>query len=308
MRTCKLRWLGFPFQVAVALMVFANGWAATREFELRIDQGRPVGNAILELDKRHNLLITYEDPRYEYEGDLRDDAPEVRRNLHEYPPGNVPPVVVPASGMINLRYAVSTETGKPTDVEALMREIIEDHNSRGALGRFALHQNGEYLHVVPASVRNRLGEWDKQGSILDVAIDLPQENRSTLETLRALCNAITERVGFKVEVGSMPLNLVVSTRSDIGAENEVARSVLKRILRATKSDLAWFLFYGPGRKTYVLNLLPVAKQPQAPATPPSNPTENQLPVLPHSLTEKECRAHYSGAALESCLKAAARTN
>jgi hypothetical protein len=267
MRICNLRWPAFSVQIALLLAVLGDAGAGTTELDLRIDQPRPLAGAVLELDKRHNLLITYEDPQYEYAGDLHDYASEVRTDLLKYAPDKVPPVIGPAAGIINLRYTVSADTGRPADVPGLVRKLIDAHNAGGALGIFTLDQSERYVHVVPLRVRNSEGEWQDHASILSVPISIPQARRTTYETLKAICSAVSERAGVKVDIGTVPLNLVLSSRAEIGATNELARSVLTRTLNATETDLDWLLLFDPGVKFYALNLLPVATRARQPATP-----------------------------------------
>ncbi len=42
-----------------------------------------------------------------------------------------------------------------------------------------------------------------------------------------------------------------------GAQNEIARDVLVRVLRTTGKGLSWLLLYDPGWRMYALNLVVV---------------------------------------------------
>jgi hypothetical protein len=46
--------------------------AQTYAVVLSVNDGRPMGQAVLSLIRSYPVTITYEDPRYEYAGDLRD--------------------------------------------------------------------------------------------------------------------------------------------------------------------------------------------------------------------------------------------
>lgn len=267
---------------AVLFLISANAsFAAPEEQELSIDQARPVGQAVMELMKRHGIWVSYEDPRYEYEADLADVGPLVRKDAGKAASDRVPKVLVPAAGVISLRYAVSADTHSPPDARGLIQKVIDLHNGGESLGHFRLIDHGKYLEVVPDRVRDHQGTWRTGTSLLDARISIPAAERTTYETLDVFCRTLSERVGVEVVVGAVPLKLMLSTKQSLGVQDTAARTVLLQIIDATETKLAWFLFYDPGMHFYALNLLPVpTTEPKGANVPPVPPAHGSPPVMP----------------------------
>jgi hypothetical protein len=51
----------------------------TESVEVFVDDPRPLNEAIYQFVRRHPITVTYEDPRFEFAGDLRDVTDQVRR-------------------------------------------------------------------------------------------------------------------------------------------------------------------------------------------------------------------------------------
>ena len=225
----------------------------TRMQQLSVEDPRPVAKALELLEKRYDWIITYEDPRYVQETEIADVTDRVSRNLDQYPPGQAPRVLVPKGGSLNLSYDISPETNKPDSPAALIQTVLDANTSSHNAGIFHLQQEGQIFHVFPA-----------QGSILDTRINLPDEERSVMETVEAILMAIADETGTKVEVGLVPINAFYNHRIRLGAEYETAASVLGRALEAIKpptiqggvswAGVSWQLFYGPGNKSYFFNV------------------------------------------------------
>jgi hypothetical protein len=98
-------------------------------------------------------------------------------------------------------------------------------------------QGGDVLHILPKETRDRQGNWVPQSSILDVAITLPSAERSGLEMIRAIANAVGAKSGFYVGIATVPYNLMSQYRETLGANNEIARGVLLRVLDDSHADM-----------------------------------------------------------------------
>src|SRR5687768_5365392 len=85
---------GTPLLAGVAVCAFAAA-AQPETRDVIVDDPRPVPAALQELATRHGRVVTYEDPRYLYSGDIKDVTREVRRDLDRFPPGQAPKVLVP---------------------------------------------------------------------------------------------------------------------------------------------------------------------------------------------------------------------
>ena len=135
------------FTSALAAIAVSGGvWAtsldnATLETKngistLTVESPRPVAKAVETLVAKYGSLITYEDPRYEYAGDLQDATSRVRQDLDRYPPGHAPKVVVPLGG----RLTVSSSS---TDVATILQQIVQSSDH----GHFRVQQTNNIFHI-----------------------------------------------------------------------------------------------------------------------------------------------------------------
>ncbi len=92
--------------IALLVVIAISGWGrgagretATLEahgsgLTLDVEAPRPVATAVQAFVERYGYFITYEDPRYAFDGDLQDVAWRVRKDIYEYLPGTAPKLVV----------------------------------------------------------------------------------------------------------------------------------------------------------------------------------------------------------------------
>ncbi len=233
--------------------------AEERSMTLSVDDPRPVAEVVLKLESQYGWAITYEDPRYVHADDLADVTYRVRRDLGDFPMARAPKVLIPRGGPLTVTYNVSSDTGMPSSAADLIQTALNVH-AAGAGASFRLLQSGSALHVVPARVRNRSGQLEEQGSLLDAAITLPPEERDGVEALEAICHAVAASTQTRVSVGAIPLNLLRRNRSTQTVLNSVARDVLTQTLAYAGGKLSWQLLYDPGLDEYFLNLHPVVSQ------------------------------------------------
>jgi hypothetical protein len=71
----------------------------TRLTTLSVDDPRPLEAAVLALIKRYPLVITHEDPRYEFSGDMQDVSSRNPRVQHR--------VLIPLGGVLQANYRIS---------------------------------------------------------------------------------------------------------------------------------------------------------------------------------------------------------
>jgi hypothetical protein len=115
---------------------------------------------------------------------------------------------------------------------------------------------------VPAGRKNKLGAREEQGSILDAAITLPDQERDVVETLEAICKAVADATHTPVYMGTIPWNLFRGNRSAQSVFNATARDALTGTLAATARRFSWQLLYDPGLEEYFLNIHPVLVSPK----------------------------------------------
>lgn len=246
--------------------------------QLKIDDPRPVAKAVEELVARYDYVITYEDPRFAYEGDLQDVTTQVRRDLDRYPPGKAPKVIRPRGGKLTITLPSSASVNTQT-VAAVLDQLMRAQSSRGEGGHFRVVQVGDVFHVLPIEIRDRNGNWTAQSSILDAPISLPTEDRSEVGMLDAIIKAVSAEAHTKIlggNVGGMGGGIANPDRPAsyrLGADNERARDVLMRalvLLNDPKAGtwypqrLRWQLFYDRDDNSYFLDISPVPDLPPAP--------------------------------------------
>ncbi len=256
-RSCMIfLWTGLwvflaPFVTLDSAALLAGEVQTEKVEKLSLEGARPVWKAIDILEARYGWRITYEDPPYVHESEIKDVTEQVRKDLHLYEKGKAPKVIGPKGGQIDVSYNVSPKTGRPDNPAALIQMILDAHAARGNPGVFRLIQTGGIFHVVPVQAKNKAGQLVDQGSILDARIILPEQERTGMEMLGAIIVAVSQATQVKVVSGLVPINLNYR-RSRQGAANETARDVLIRFLHGTK--LSWRLFYSPSEQHYLLHL------------------------------------------------------
>jgi len=213
---------------------------------LNVYDARPVARAIELLISRYPVVITCEDPRYEFQGDLLNRQQEV---------GARSPLLVPIEGSLALEYQASEEPEMPKDLRELLPEIVLQHELRNARGgRFRIEEDSDAFHVIPYAAKDPDGAWQSQESVLDLLITLDREEQvAGAEMLDRIVAAISEASGTEVRVGTIPLGAFFRFEGTLEARNERARDVLMRTLRAVDERLTWRLLFNPSRQRYSLN-------------------------------------------------------
>lgn len=157
---------------------------------------------------------------------------------------------------------------------ALVRSVLQTHNSKGNPGVFTVIQNGQALNIIPSAIRNQAGILVPHNSPLDALITFPQQERSGLDALKLICELVTNASGRKVVIGTVPSNLLSQKTISIKADNEPAREILTRCLSELQwknsqvtlpsRQLAYQLFYGPDVQTYAVNVHMMMQEVHAP--------------------------------------------
>jgi hypothetical protein len=219
-----------------------------------VDDGRPVALAVRLLIEKYGYQITYEDPPYVYDGDLKD------RYVNGFKDR------VPAGGALAINFAPSSAMTTSDDMAGLLKKLLQAHAGSDQGGHFRVVQNGQVFHILPSEVKDNSGNWGPQTSILDVAISLPNKERTGMATLEDICSAVGAAAHANIIVGSIPPNVILPYRGVLSAENETARSVLLRALDGTNRKLTWIIMFDPSDKRYWLNIVWVP--PRAPVPNP----------------------------------------
>jgi len=216
---------------------------------LSIHDPRPVAQVVLVLERTYGHVITYEDPPFVYKDDLVDMTdPQYAR---EHPNDRA---MTPRTGALQVDRSTWPMAAHVDDVTTLTRSILQQYGRTG-VARFRVVEREGRLHVFPAKARNAEGEWVERQSVLDVPITLSTNRVSGVAAVMAITDAVSERIGVRVLIGSVPLNLLGNYQCEVVANAEDARTVLTRVLRGTNTQLSWHLYYGPGPEpSYFMNI------------------------------------------------------
>jgi len=257
------------FITAVVLTVtplFLRDWhsrisvaAASRDMgeadeRLSVDNGRPLAQAILMLEKRFRTVITYEDPPYVYHGDIEDVTESTRRDLDKYPPGKAPRVFFPKGGRLEF-VIVQRPDGSP-DARGTLEKLVSEYASTIPAARFRIEKTANAFHAIPISARNPAGRLSSQRPVLDAAITLPAKERNGVQAIRDFCAEVSRITHTHVVQGTIPTNLANYQHTYSFPRATNARIVLTQILKSFEGapPLSWRLLYDPTMKMFVLNI------------------------------------------------------
>ena len=222
--------------------------AAGQTEQITITSGRPLAAIALELERRHGWIVTYEDPPYEFEGDVDDVTGIVRRDFSR---PNLK-VLVPRAKSFTFEYGNGREEVNAARVLPTLLE--EYHRTFSTVSTFRLLQTGDVFHVVPQASAGRDGNPVNRRAALNTRISIEDSERNGLDLLQEIAKAVSRGSETPIELGTIPVNLFVGTRIRGGARDEVARSVLLRTLSATGVRLSWRLLCQPGLRQCALNV------------------------------------------------------
>ena len=135
---------------------------------LIVDDPRPVQVAVAELEKRYGWLVTYEDPPYQFAGELEDVSKL---------PGR--PFMDLRHQHLELASPLPPLSDNPNPLTLLNAVIVADANRVGH-SRFALRSSPFGIHVVPTAFRDTNGIWSVTASILDALIEMPPGELSVM--------------------------------------------------------------------------------------------------------------------------------
>lgn len=265
------------------------------------DSPRPVLQAIMDLTKKYGYVITYEDPKYVYQDDMKDVTQE-RRDLSQFPAGRAPKTYELIGGGLTLKLPNQAEIDESM-MYGLLSQLVQswfDSNQGG--GHFQVQQQDGIFHVSPTDARDSNGNWRSTQSILGSPISLPTQSRDDWQTYKAIGWAVSAVVGIKI-VTLVNGGIVLGGAPDakeyvLGAQDEPASSVLMRAFNIMGKRRTWYLLYEPTLRAYVLNIDDLAGPSWvAPSSSPATPSAqtqkapaDATPALNPSAATPNCHA------------------
>jgi hypothetical protein len=177
-------------------------------------------------------------------------------------------------GSLSIDYPDTGGWRKSSDAMAPLSRVLVAQNNSGRGGRFRIIDDGNFVHIVPATVRDVSGKFGPFTPLLDTPIDLAPKDRNSYVALSDIIAQLVARTGRRLELMIVPVGLLTGTQVVVSGMNVPARSLLATVARQTDSRLVWSVLYGPGLKRFTVNLrlLPEEKKfDVAPMVPPELP-------------------------------------
>jgi hypothetical protein len=235
--------------IAVASIVLLASWPSGQsreQFEVAVDDPRPLARAIDAIEQRFGWTVTYEDPPYENASEIEDVTDRVRRDGKTHPR-----VLGPRGGAFHFSYALNPESGSNPD--ELLGALLSRYEASGNPGFYRVFAEGAAFHVVPRMIVDARGVDTDVHSVLDARIRLQPGEKNLAEVVAAIAVATTAAGGKQI-VSHGPNNLLLQTRVVVDGRTQSARAALLGYMGASRLPMSWRLLYDPGMRKYVLNL------------------------------------------------------
>jgi len=246
----------------IAMFLFAlptNGGRQDRDVVLSINDPRPLAEAARLLESKLGRAVSYEDVALVYSGDYARalDTDWGRKYAEQDARFKAMNRIGSVGGSLDIRVAIDTASGTPVlPVTQILQDVIDQHKARGNPGQFQLLPIGDAFVVVPTAKRDTNGMFIPEYSPLDSPISFPVAVRSGAETLKVICEAVTNASGRRLSEGLAP-KLLFNTVVEVGADHETARDVLVRAWRGLRwadgrsfpsiPKMSWHLLCAPNR-------------------------------------------------------------
>ncbi|MGO9575573.1 MAG: hypothetical protein ACLPTQ_14745 [Terriglobales bacterium] len=216
-----------------------------RKASIYANDPRPLDQAIRAIRRQYGWIVDYEDPSYG-PNDLVDDTDAKWRKAHPDAKG----VTRVAGGAFRVDLTLADDISSGSNGEQfLLHDLITQYNESGNRGRFELRrETPKRFSVVGIGAAN--GDVKP---LLDTVITIPAEERTTIDSIRLVLRAISEKSGCKVEDGTGPINTLTAS-SKIGGQERPAREILSKLASATPLPLVWILLYDADNAMYFFNL------------------------------------------------------
>ena len=225
---------------------------------VEIADPRPLSAWAQRLQEQFDVVITYEDQEYANRRDVLDVTASVAPGSAFAPEQHR--VLIPRGGSVAVKVpALTSETSASQNdrlvaVRTSLNDVQSDLVTRGIGGRFDIRQDGDALHIVPHSMRDRAGKEKAAQPVLDVRVSLSTAKQSALAQIEGLCEVLSRVARKNVVLGTAPVNALARTQVALDAGSLPARDVLSRIIDQVPARLSWLLLYDPGLDWWVLNI------------------------------------------------------
>jgi hypothetical protein len=140
---------------------------ATEAYTASAIIGRPLLEAVREVEARYHWRINYEDPPLENANELQDLTHPVYRASHPDPNGAF---LAPRAEPFTFSWE---DSGTSTDFRTTTERLVSQHNNSGNPGVFQTLYQGTVCHIFPQRLRKKDGTMVSAHSVLDARISFP---------------------------------------------------------------------------------------------------------------------------------------
>ena len=137
--------------------------------------------------------------------------------------------------------------------DVLFANLLLNYHASFFEYEYRLVREGRWLHILPKAGKNAKGEPMERGSRFNVRVTFPDAERTVEATINLLVEAINKTSANNIFLGVGGENLFGRTKVRTGAQNEIARHVLMRVLESTGQQVTWRLLCSfdatPGKRT-----------------------------------------------------------
>jgi hypothetical protein len=178
------------------------------------------------LAQQFDVLVSAEEPHYEFSGDF-EDVSKANPAWSAGHPGKH--YLVPRHHRIQLHFSVRPG-GYPQDVVALLKQVVQKANEEMPFG-YRLDIDGPFYTLVPTTTRNSAGRIVPAMPLLDRKVTIPPGTRSIAESADMMAKSLSAQTGLSVSccqmiVAGKPWGMLVVP---FEAHDEPARKVLERL-------------------------------------------------------------------------------
>jgi len=212
---------------------------------LSVDDHRPLAALADELEKRYQIVVTYEESPWVAAADVEEVPRSIVQSSGSDKAAPTVRVLVPRKAAVSFEYALDPAMGRPTDYADLLSSLLLQYDAAGAPGKFRFEGSNGIYHLIPDA-----------SPVLSTPVRLADQERTVDDTLDEIVAQLNQSSPVKVGWGFVPLNLF-QTRVRLAADGVPAREVMRQILDQLPRRVTWRLNYDPTTKRYYLSFLPL---------------------------------------------------
>lgn len=215
-------------------MLASFGNAQTKTVTISANNGAPLFDAVMQIEKLSGARIFYESTRDEFAGayedvTARNSHPEYEK-IHGMPPKRIlGPKAIPLSAAISVDAATGYLRTSAA-VEEALKAVIAAYNAGPGPGAFTLEAMSGTFYVKPTHMRDERGQRVPFQALLATTISLQLEKRPSQDTLRLMSEQIMTKTGEKIRLADNMADFVAPISVSASGNNEQAAVVLSRLL------------------------------------------------------------------------------